>query len=454
MAEPGRLPLAGNTPTPPHRLDEDREGAPAPGGVRLPADARRPAVTSRLLGGLTSARTFESLQDRDFRWFFVATLGLNATMNMQMLARGYLVFELTGSYAALGTMALFLSVVMLGFSLYGGVLADRRSKRLVVQVGQIGSAVTSAAVAVLLFADQLRYEHLLIAAMAQGATGGLIFPALQSMPAEIVGLSRLQNAIALNMAGMNTMRLFGPMLGGVMLAIVGAEWVYVLMTALFLLSVVLLLRVPKREPDPAAAGTRGGIEELREGLAYILRTPTMFLLLALSFATSFLGMPYIRLLPGFVADVLDGGAAQLGLMMSVAGIGSLVGVLALASLPPGQRGKLLLLSVVVAGLGLTAFSASSNYLLSLALMVVVGLGEAGRQVLNNVLLHTHVEDAYRGRVSSVFMMQVGTMALGAFAVGLIAEFVGPQVGLGSFSLLLVVVALVIYAFVPRLRDLE
>ena len=180
----------------------------------------------------------------------------------------------------------------------------------------------------------------------------------------------------------------------------------------------------------------------------------MFLLLALSFVTSFLGMPYIRLLPGFVADVLDGGAAQLGLMMSVAGIGSLVGVLALASLPPGQRGKLLLLSVVVAGLGLTAFSASSNYLLSLALMVVVGLGEAGRQVLNNVLLHTHVEDAYRGRVSSVFMMQVGTMALGAFVVGLIAEFVGPQVGLGSFSLLLVVVALVIYAFVPRLRDLE
>ena len=422
--------------------------------MRLHADARRPAVTSRLLGGLISARTFESLQDRDFRWFFVATLGLNATMNMQMLARGYLVFELTGSYAALGTMALFLSVVMLGFSLYGGVLADRRSKRLVVQVGQIGSAVTSAAVAVLLFADQLRYEHLLIAAMAQGATGGLIFPALQSMPAELVGLSRLQNAIALNMAGMNTMRLFGPMLGGVMLAIVGAEWVYVLMTALFLLSVVLLLRVPKREPDPAAAGTRGGIAELREGLAYILRTPTMFLLLALSFATSFLGMPYIRLLPGFVADVLDGGAAQLGLMMSVAGIGSLVGVLALAALPPGQRGKLLLLSVVVAGLGLTAFSASSNYLLSLAIMVVVGLGEAGRQVLNNVLLHTHVEDAYRGRVASVFMMQVGTMALGAFVVGLIAEFVGPQVGLGSFSLLLVVLALVVYAFVPRLRDME
>ena len=153
MAEPGRLPLAGNTPTTSQRRDDDRDDAPAPGGVRLPAAAKRPTATSRLLGGLTSARTFESLHDRDFRWFFVATLSLNATMNMQMLARGYLVYELTGSYAALGTMALFLSVVMLGFSLYGGVLADRCSKRLVLQVGQLGSAMTAAAVAVLLFTD-------------------------------------------------------------------------------------------------------------------------------------------------------------------------------------------------------------------------------------------------------------------------------------------------------------
>ena len=420
----------------------------------LDAHAERPTATSRLVGGLTSARTFDSLHDRDFRWFFIAALSLNATMNMQMLARGYLVYEMTGSYAALGTMALFQAVTMLGFSLYGGVLADRRSKRVLLQTAQAAASVTAAAVAALLFADMLRYEHLLVAAIAHGATSGVMFPALQSMPAELVGIARLQNAVSLNMAGMNTMRLFGPTLAGVMLAIVGAEWVYALMTALFLLSVALLARVPKREPAARPQGAPSSIEEFREGVAYILRTPTMFLLLSLSFATSFLGMPYIRLMPGFVADVLSGGAAQLGLVMSVAGLGSLIGALALASLAPRQRGKLLLLSVVVAGLGLTAFSASSTYLLSLAIMVVVGLGEAGRQALNNVLLHTHVEDAYRGRVASVFMMQVGTMALGAFAVGLIAEFVGPQVGLGSFSLLLVVVALVVYAFVPRLRNMQ
>ena len=425
------------------------------GGTRLDAQPERAAATSRLLGGLAAARTFESLRDRDFRWFFIATLGLNATMNMQLLARGYLVFELTGSYAALGTMALFLSVVMLGFSLYGGVLADRSSKRVMVQLGELGGAVTAAAVAVLLFMDQLRYEHLLIAAMAQGATSGMIFPALQSMPPEIVGPSRLQNAVSLNMAGMNSMRLLGPTFGGILLALIGAEWVYVLMTALFVVSIVLFLRVPKRAPEPSpTANRRGGIGEIREGVSYALRTPTVFLLLALSFVTSLLGMPYIRILPGFVADVLNGDAAQLGLMMSVAGLGSLAGALALASLAPRRRGKLLLLSVAVTGLGLTAFSASSSYLLSLLLMGIVGLGEAGRQALNNVLLHTHVDDAYRGRMASIFMMQVGTMALGAFAVGLISEVVGPQLGLGSFSLLLVLTAIAAYALVPRLRDMQ
>ena len=134
MAEPGRPPLAGDGPTTtPHR-DADRSDTPSRGATRPDA---RPAPTSRL-ARLRRARTFESLNDRDFRWFFIATLGLNATMNMQLLARGYLVFELTGSYAALGTMALFLSVVMLGFSLYGGVLADRSSKRVMVQIGELG----------------------------------------------------------------------------------------------------------------------------------------------------------------------------------------------------------------------------------------------------------------------------------------------------------------------------
>ena len=375
-------------------------------------------------------------------------------MNMQMLTRGFLVFELTGSYAALGTLALVHAVSMLIFSLYGGVLADGRSKRMILQLGQIAAAINAAAVATLLFADLLRWEHLLIAAFAQGVTSGLMMPARQAMPPEIVEHSLLQNAVSLNTANMNVMRLLGPALAGVLLAVTEAEWVYTIMTALFVISIVLLARVPKRAPRPRSMSAANVIRELREGFTYIRRTPTVFSLLAIGFTTSLLGMPYIRLMPGFVADVLNGDSAQLGILMSLAGLGSLTGALVLASLRSRRRGKLLLLSMVVMGIGLTAFSASSIFVLSIVLMFIVGVGEAGRQALNVVLIHQYAEDAYRGRVMSVLMTQVGTMALGAFVVGLIAEFVGPQVGLGSFAVLLVLVAIVVHLFVPRVREIQ
>ena len=375
-------------------------------------------------------------------------------MNMQMLARGFLVFWLTGSYAALGTLALVHAVSMLAFSLYGGVLADGRSKRMILQLGQIAAALNAGAVATLLFADLLRWEHLLVAAFAQGVTSGLMMPARQAMPPEIVQPSLLQNAVSLNTANMNVMRLLGPALAGVLLAVTEAEWAYTIMTVLFVISIVLLARVPKRAPRPRSMSAANVMRELREGFTYIRRTPTVFSLLAIGFTTSLLGMPYIRLMPGFVADVLNGDSAQLGILMSLAGFGSLTGALALASLRSRRRGRLLLLSMVVMGLGLTAFSASSIFAISIVLMFIVGIGEAGRQALNVVLIHQYADDAYRGRVMSVLMTQVGTMALGAFIVGLIAEAVGPQVGLGSFALLLVLVAIAVHLFVPRVREIQ
>ena len=375
-------------------------------------------------------------------------------MNMQMLARGFLVFDLTGSYAALGTLALVHAISMLAFSLYGGVLADGRSKRMILQLGQIAAALNAAVVATLLFADLLRWEHLLAAAFAQGVTSGLMMPARQAMPPEIVQPSLLQNAVSLNTANMNVMRLLGPALAGVLLAVTEAEWAYTIMTVLFVISIVLLARVPKRAPRPRSMSAANVLRELREGFSYIRRTPTVFSLLAVGFTTSLLGMPYIRLMPGFVADVLNGDSAQLGILMSLAGFGSLTGALALASLRSRRRGRLLLLSMVVMGLGLTAFSASTIFVLSIVVMFVVGIGEAGRQALNVVLIHQYADDAYRGRVMSVLMTQVATMALGAFIVGLIAEVFGPQVGLGSFALLLVLVAIALHLFVPRVREIQ
>ncbi|MCA9824738.1 MAG: MFS transporter, partial [Dehalococcoidia bacterium] len=128
-----------------------------------------------------SLRTFDSLQDRNFRWFFLALLGHMGAMNMQMLVRGWLTYDLTGSYAKLGVVALAQAMPMLGLSVFGGVLADRFPKRRIVQTGQFVSAINATVVAVMLFSDVLVFWHLIVASVAQGIVMALMMPSRQAM---------------------------------------------------------------------------------------------------------------------------------------------------------------------------------------------------------------------------------------------------------------------------------
>ncbi len=407
-----------------------------------------------------SLRTFESLQDRDFRWFYLALLGQMAAMNMQMLARGYLAYDLTDSFAALGAIGLANAVPMLLLSMYGGVIADRAPKKLVLQVGQTASAVLALGVGVLLLLDVLTYVHLLAAGALQGVVMALMMPARQSILPEVVGMGRLMNAVSLQAAGMNLMRLLAPAAGGFLIAFVGPEALYFIMTAMYLLAVFALSPVrlghgaAERATARAASVQQGGFAAMRDGIRYIRSERTIFVLLGVTFVSSTLAMPYMLLLPGFVEEIFGGGAVELGLLIAVGGAGSLVGALVLASLPPRRRGLLLVLSGLLMGVALVGFSASPSIWLGGVFMVAVGVGSAGRQALGNVLLQTYTENAYRGRVMSIYMTQFSVMSFGAFAIGLLVEVVGAQWALGGASALLVAVSLAYLMWSPRLRELD
>ncbi len=209
---------------------------------------------------------------------------------------------------------------------------------------------------------------------------------------------------------------------------------------------------PPAEQAPTHRGAgAAGLADLVDGLRYVVRDRVMFALVGVSFVTAILAMPYMLMLPGFVADVLDGGASELGLLMAVSGAGSLLGSLVIASLPERRRGLLYLLSAIFLGASLLAFSASSTFAISAVLMVLVGIGTAGRQTLGSVLLQSYVEDRYRGRVMSIWMTQWGMMSGGTLLVGLVAEAVGIQVALGGLAAGLIVFTLAVLVLVPRMR---
>lgn len=448
-------------PAPPvdggHDDDLDGDGLAAP--IAATGDGPGGDGRSARGGGLAS-RTFDSLRDDGFRWYLTAMLGHFASMNMQQLVRGYLVFDLTGSFALLGLMALANATPRLALALIGGVLADRYPKKHMIQASQAANVVITLAIGMLIFANLLRFEHLLASAFVQGSINALAMPSRQSVIPEIVGMDRLTNAVALNAATRNVVRLVAPAGAGFLLAVVGAAWVYFLMAGLYLIAVITMSKVPvpDRRGSGAAGrrrgGARGALSDIAAGFRYIAGHSTLMMLLSVHLVIVLFSMPYQRMLPGYVAEVLNAGPQMLGILLSVTAVGSLVGSLFIASLQSRERGKVLLLSSLVLGLALLVFAASQSLWLTAPIMMVIGVVQSIRGSLNQVLIQSNVDDEHRGRVMSIFTMEMGLISFGAFGVGILSATFGVQQTLFATALALVAVVLAVTAFVPRYRRLD
>ena len=433
-------------------------GAAAPGNtLSLTVPATKTGHAVRL------PRTFDSLRTPEYRWYLISSLGWFGAMQMQTLVRGYLVFQLTGSFAALGTIALANSLPGLALTMVGGLVADRFRRKRVVQLGQTASAVTALVLGLLALAGILEFWHLLVSAAVQSVIMSLSMPSRQSMLPEVVGMERFMNASALNTGGMQMMGLVAPAAGGFLLAGFGADWVFFLMTASYIFTVLMLFKVPDRNPQMvqrmatvAAARRRMSLSprNLASGLGYVAKEPTVRVILGSSLLITLFAMPYQMMLPGFVSDVLDGDATMLGTLQSVGGIGALSGALFIASSPSRGRGKMLLASALIAGGALIVFSLSSVVWVTALAMVVIGVGQAMRQSLGQVLVQSYVLDEYRGRAMSVYLMQQNLVSLGTFFAGVLASLVGPQFAIGGLAVSMIVVACALYTVSPRLRQLD
>jgi len=388
-------------------------------------------------------------------------LGQMASQNMQMVVRSYLAFLLTGSYAALGIIALANAIPGLVLSMVGGAIADRVARRkFIVQIGQVTNALNTGIVGALLFADLLTFEYLFVAAVVQGITMAIMMPARQALLPALVPGPSMMNAVALNAAGMNSMRLIGPAIGGFIFAWSGAGAVYFLMSSLYLLACVFLARVPEKAKETVSAGSvrgeaRAAWRNMGLGISYIARDRILGPLMLINVLVVLTAMPYMFLLAGFVVDVLGAEADALGLLQSVSGIGSLAAALVVASMAAKRRGAWFLIGSGFQGLMLLlAFTLSSSVWMMAGFMLFMGVGQAARQGLSNVLVQEYVQEEYRGRVMSVYMLQFSLSQIGAFFTGLLAEAIGPRAALGSTSLVLVLLAFGALVFVPRLRNLD
>ena len=211
--------------------------------------------------------------------------------------------------------------------------------------------------------------------------------------------------------------------------------------------------LPKSTAEPTDKRTTV-LGDIKDGLSYIRRTRMVFVLLCLGLATTMLAMPFRFLLPVFVVDIYHKGPEAMGLLVSLMGLGTLIGSLFIAGLGRFHRGLLLIAGSFLTGIALLLVSIFPVYAIALGLMVLLGLGDAGRRALNQALVMEISEDEYRGRVWSVFMMNFGLMPLGVLPAALVAEYFGGQVAIGILAGLMLLVSAVVFITQKQLRQFQ
>jgi predicted MFS family arabinose efflux permease len=378
-------------------------------------------------------------------------------MSMQQVTQSFLVYDLTGSAAILGTIALATGLPQLIVLLFGGAFADRFQKKRLLQMSQSASAVVALIVAVALTTGYMSIKHpgswwvLIVTSILSGIFNGLAMPARQAMIPELVSKEQMMNAVSLSTMGQNVFSLVGPAMAGFLIDAVGFKAVYCVMSGLYVVAVILTNFLPVTGKSLRGHST---LVDVREGLKYIGGNTTILIIIVFTLLCVLLAMPRIQMMPIFAKDILKVGATGQGVLQSVCGIGALIASLTYASLPPKKRGIIMLCAGLNLGLAITVFAFSRSYPLSLGLMIFIGMGQTGHMTMGTILIQTLTDGAYLGRAMSILLMSTALGNLGTFFVGVIAQSVGAQWAVGGFAMTLVLISILSLIFLPKIRKLD
>ncbi|MFC2044038.1 MFS transporter [Chloroflexota bacterium] len=399
-------------------------------------------------------RTFSSLQIPNYRWYWFSTLFSFIAMQMQLMARGWLIYEMTDSPLALGLVSIAWGVPVILFIPLGGVLADRIERKKLIILTQIPTGLITLALTILILTGLIEYWYLFGAAFLTGISDAFNMPARQAIVPQLVGKKQLLNAIALSSSGMNLTRIVAPAMAGMLIGMIGISGVYIFVTGCYVIVIGTMLMLSSSAVVPRLQKTSLA-RDLVVGFHYIRHNPPIMVLLLSAFVTIIFGFPYMMLMPIFARDVLNIGPEGLGLLMSATGCGALAGSLGIASLGHFKRkGWLLLTLGVVFGAGLVLFASSKSLYLSLFLLFIVGVGSAGYFALNNTLIQSNITGDMRGRVMAIFQMTFGLHGVGTLFISGIAEATAAPLAVGAGGAILVLSMIAAAVLMPGLRRLE
>ena len=400
-------------------------------------------------------QTFSSLRHPDYRYLWTGTLMMGAGQWIQQVTLGWLLYDLTGSSVLLGALNGLRALPFLVTGPMAGVAADRMDRRRLMLRTQYVLIGTALLMGGLVASGLLEVWHIFVFTLITGVSWSFSEPVRQSLIPSVVPKKDLVNAIALNSGGFNLMKVIGPALGGVLIALFGAAGNFFVqgMAYVGVLAMIYLLHVP---PTPEQARRSSAFANLKEGFRYVWSTPAVLALMTLAYVPRIFAVPYQTLMPIFQKDVLGVGPEGLGMLMAAPGVGAVLAVLVLASAASRFRrqGLLLVGSIIVLGVFLILFSRATSFSVALALLVVVGACQMIFLASTNTMLMLIVPDELRGRVMSLYMLDRGLMPAGALFAGVTAHFIGAPSTVTAMGTILILLTLVVAWRVPAIRALE
>ena len=403
---------------------------------------------------LDLSRTFRALRHRNYRLFFTGQgLSLMGTW-LQQVAMGWLTYRLTNSAWLLGVVAFSANVGILLFSNVAGVLADRIDRRRGLLTTQSLMLVQAVVLAVLVAFGWIETWHLIVLALWLGTCSAFDLPLRQSMYVHFIAdRGDLANAIALNSMLVNTARVVGPAIAGLLLAVTSEAVCFALNALSFVAVIVAIARMhwPADLRPPAATGWWAS---WFEGVRYVHGLKPARALLAIVASLAWTISPYTSLMPVYARDIYGGGPHTLGYLLSAAGFGALVSTAYLASRATVRGlGRVIVFAAATSGAALAAFAYMRIYPLALLLMVLVGGGTILAAASANTILQTIVEDRLRGRVASFYTLAfLGVAPIGNLAAGALAGALGTPFTFALNGVLAMLAALWYRSKLPMVRS--
>ena len=399
-------------------------------------------------------QTLRALRHRNFRWFWFSASAQSAGRGMQFLVLGWLILEYSDSATQLGLVIFLYGVPNLSFGVIGGIFADRLDRLSLLKCTQGSVTLLIFALAGLTLADLVQLWHVYAAAFLLGTVQALNMPTRMAMVADLVDREDIMNAVALNSAVMNSGRILGPLAAGGVIELAGIGPALALNGVCYFLGTGLLFFM-NGSGGVAPVQRTSIIGDLFTGVRYVLAAPVALTLIVMGYSFGFFGMPHLQVMPAYAKEALGVGPAGAGLLITAAGVGSLLGSIILASLGNfRQKNWLLLGTIFLFSFSLILFALSPWFWVSWALLLLVGMGSMSYVSMVTTVLQMTVPSQLQGRVLSVWGMGGAMMFVGALPMGAAADLWGWTAALAAGPIITLVFVLWLGIWRSTIRRLQ